>query len=334
MDTKFTSKYSDVEQGKCVKQYLEGSNKEELSQKWGVSIRTIERWIKIYKDVNYIDIRMSKRNKVISIHIQKEVMGILNRNAIMYGFNISIWNESMVISLLKQKYYIEITRYMSKLLLRDRKYFDNKDEEKAVDEIIELEERGYKLVILDFFRIGKIERSIVEPLVSENFNQKKLNVNLAIARADEKVYLEVIFTDRDILERASVFLKVRNVKNIKKENQERKNAIDSKANFIRKVIKNEKNKIAFISMEDEYLKRFNKKNSGCSFYITDENSHKQLVQDKYEQGKSIIQHMYDKNNQYRNFNSAIDIMEFIKDKMKKYKGKVAIKINGNENILK
>lgn len=34
---------------------------------------------------------------MISIHIQEEVMQILNSNAILYGFNISTWNKTRVI---------------------------------------------------------------------------------------------------------------------------------------------------------------------------------------------------------------------------------------------
>lgn len=324
MDTKFTSKYSNVEQGRCVQLYLEGHNKEELSQKYGVSIRTIERWIKIYKDVNYIEIRMSKRNKVIPIHIQKEVMEILNRNAIRYGFNISIWNKNMVINLLQQKYDIKINRYMAKLLLEDIEYFNTED--KVSKEIIELEELDYKLVILDFFRIGRIDKSIIEPLAFKKFNQNTLNVNLGIARLDKKVYVEIIFTDRSILKSLPSFNNKKTESN-KKENLERKNAIDSKVKFIKKISMHEKNKIVFISMKDGILRNFNRKNNEFSFYITDKNSHNQLGQDKYEREQTIVQHICDENNEYRNFDSITEIISFVKSKLKKYKVQTYIEVD-------
>lgn len=337
MDTKFTSNYTDIEQGKCVKQYFDGCDKEELVKRWGVSKRTIERWIKRYKDINGLSIRMVKRSKIISIHIQEEVMQILNSNAILYGFNISTWNETRVIKLLKQKYDIKITRYMSKLLLRDSKTFASKDEDKAFKEIIKLEELDCNLVILNFIRIGRIDRRIIEPLIPKKFNQHKLNVNLGIARGDEKVYIEIIFSDRYILEKPPNkfrLKKVGNIKNIKKEKEERKANIDNKANFIRKVIKCESNNIVFISKNDMYLKRFNKNNGKALFYIVDKDSHKQLVQDKYEQeqNKSIIQDIYNQNNEYRNFKSFEEIRTFINDKTKEYKGKVIIKIDSGENV--
>lgn len=326
MDTKFTSKYSDVEQGRCVQLYLEGHNKAELAKKYGVSIRTIERWIKIYKDVNYIDIRMSKRNKAIPIHIQKEVMEILNRNAIIYGFNISIWDKNMIVNLLQQKYDIKITRYMAKLLLEDKEYFNTADKDRVSKEIIELEELDYKLVILDFFRIGRINKSIIEPLAFKKFNQNTLNVNLGIARLDKKVYVEIIFTDRSILK---LFPSSNNKKteSNKKENLERKNAIDSKVKFIKKISMHEKNKIVFISMKDGVLRNFNRKNSEFSFYITDKNSHNQLGQDKYEREQTIVQHICDENNEYRNFDSITEIISFVENKLKKYKVQTYIEVD-------
>lgn len=336
MDTKFASKYSDVEQGKCVMQYFEGTNKDELSKIWGVSKRTIERWIKKYEKIDSISIRMSKRNKIIPIHIQKEIMKTLNSNSILYGFNMSTWSEGRVINLLKEKYDIKITRYMSKLLLSDSKHFASKDEEEVFKEISKLEELDYNLLILDFFRIGRVDSRIIEPVLSKKFNQDKLNVNLGIARGNKKVDIEIIFSDRCILEKPLGFIAFKKAKKMKKENEEKKVTIDNKVSFIRKVMKSEsnKNKVVFISRRDKYLKRFNKNNEKALFYIVDQDLHKKLIQDNYDgdQNNSLIQHIYNENNEYRNFKSFEEIRNFVNDKTKEHKGKVIVKIDGGGNI--
>lgn len=106
MNTKFVSNYTEEERAECIKDYFKGTDKERLARKWGVSKRTIERWIKGNERSNQIEINIAKRSKLIAVDIQLEIMKILNSNAILYGFNISTWNEVRVIKLLNDKYNI------------------------------------------------------------------------------------------------------------------------------------------------------------------------------------------------------------------------------------
>jgi hypothetical protein len=80
-------------------------------------------------------------------------------------------------------------------------------------------------------------------------------------------------------------------------------------------------------MKDGVLRNFNRKNSEFSFYITDKNSHNQLGQDKYEREQTIVQHICDENNEYRNFDSITEIISFVENKLKKYKVQTYIEVD-------
>lgn len=325
MNTRYVSNYTDDEKAKCVNQYLNGENKEQLAQIWGVSERTIERWIKEYERTDAIKIKIAKRSKTIPIDIQHEIMEILNSNAILYGFNISTWNEVRIIKLLMDKYNIKITRYMAKELLRDAKYFSMEYEEKTFEDINKLEEQGCKLILLDYIRIGQIKRRNIEGVFYKKFEEDRVNVNLGIARGVKRVYIEVILSEGDIIEK----VKSINLNEIQAESdsKQRKIILDDKFNFTNKVVEKESNgrKVIFITTGDPDLNRFKNKNKNTAFSIVKMELYKQLVQDDYEKDEcndgerySLIQHLYNSNNNYIWFDSFEEIREYVAKKILNY----------------
>ena len=205
INSKYVSRYSLEEQGACVKEYLAGASKKELADKWGVTTRTIERWIKKYrrKD-NDLEFQMRKRNEKISEEIQRKLMKILNDNAILYGFYISTWNEERVMTLVKNEFGIEITRYIAKQLLDDSKAFGIENEQNVENivksEIDCLKEKGYKVFVVDFIKIGTIDKDELEVFTFNKYKKTKVDINLAIARGENEIYVKAIFTECDISE--------------------------------------------------------------------------------------------------------------------------------------
>lgn len=343
MSTKFVSNYTEEERAECIGDYFKGTDKETLAKKWGVSKRTIERWIKGDERNNLIEIKMAKRSKLIPVGIQLEIMQILNDNAILYGFNISTWNEGSVIKLLNDKYNIKITRHMARLLLKDKKSFSNEHEEKTLNEINELEQLGYKLILLDYIRFGRINKRDIEPLFYKKFIEHRLNVNLGIARGSESAHIDIIFSDIDIIEKPKKITLVELGINIKVDRKQRNVIIEDKLCFINKVLSKESNSnnIVFISKEDADIEKVKNKNEKALFYIVNEQLHKQLIQDEYENDKyidderySLIEYLYDANNKYKRFKSYEEIRKEIKKKIFKYALELENKMNNEEYLGK
>ncbi|MCB2354724.1 helix-turn-helix domain-containing protein [Clostridium estertheticum] len=343
MNTKFVSNYTDEERSRCVEQYFTGYNKDQLAQIWGVSKRTVERWIKEYERTDAIKIRIAKRSKLMTVDIQHEIMQILNSNAILHGFNISTWNEAMVIKLLKDKYYIKITRYMAEELLSDKKYFSSECEEKVLNELNDMEKLGYKLILLDYIRIGRVDKRTIEPLFYKKFKEHRLNVNLGIARGTKTAYLDIIFSDVDILEKPQKIELVQLGASIKVNGYERKVIANDKFDFIKKVLRKETNNknVVFISTGDTDIKEFKNNNENALFFIVNKDLYKQLVQDEYEKDEcngdekySLIQHLYNINNEYINFTSFEDIRRVIENKVIKYEVELNYKMKNEENTAK
>lgn len=80
-------------------------------------------------------------------------------------------------------------------------------------------------------------------------------------------------------------------------------------------------------MKDGVLTNFNRKNNEFSFCITDKNSHNKLGQDKYEPEQTIVEHICDKNNEFRNFDSITEIVRFVESKLKKYKVQTYVEVD-------
>lgn len=322
---KYVSKYDISVQNECVGEYQIGISKKELSDKYNVSIRTIDRWVKKWGDASKnIRTRIGKRANKIPVKIQEELMMILNKNAILYGFYTSVWNKDYLVKFIKKEFNLDITKYMAEQLIQDSKrYILKKDE--IIDEIEELERNMYKLCILDFIRIGKISRNEIEPYTNNMiFTKSTIDVNLAIARLENRVYLDIIFSQ--------ISIKKNTHKNIFKQEIEDdiKNIISDKSRVIKKILEKEHDKIAFITLKDGVTKRFNKSSKGAVFYIVEENEHKQLIQDKYEFDElSIVQYLERENNSYRNFQSLAKIYRFLQTMYGNYKKYI---LNDREKI--
>ena len=336
MSTKFVSNYTEEERAECVKDYFKGTDKEKLARKWGVSKRTIERWIKEYERINPIEINIAKRSKLIPVDIQLEIMQILKRNPILYGFNISIWNESMIIKLLKDNYNIKITRYMARLLLKDRQPTNNEYEEKALNEINELEQLGYKFILLDYIRFGRINKRDIEPLFYKKFMEHKLDLNLGIARGCECAYIDIIFSEIDIIEKTNKITLVEPGMNIKADRKQRNAIIEDKLCFINKVLSKESkgNNVVFISKEDADIEKV--KNEKAVFYIVNKQLHEQLIQDEYENDErySLVEYLYNANKEYKRFKSYEEIRNEIKKKISKYALELENKIHNEVYMVK
>lgn len=156
------SRHTDEEKQQCVNEYLNGENKYYLAGKYSISIRTIDRWIK-NSNIDELKLRMLKRAKTIPIKIQQEILKVLNSNPICVGFNISYWKEFMIIDYINDKYNITINRRMAKNLIEDsRKVNVVSYEEKVLNDIEELADLGYSIVLLDYLKIGKVMSQEIE----------------------------------------------------------------------------------------------------------------------------------------------------------------------------
>lgn len=313
MGFKFESKYSHEEQKKCVQQCLEGKSKDELSKIYNISRRTIDRWIN--KICSKEQKEEFKRRVVIPKEKEAEIMKILSCNAILYGFNVSIWNAGTVQKLLKNNYNIEITRYKAKKLIEDSKKIHSQNEDKNINEIAELENLNYKVILLEFIKIGKIERIKVQDAYYERFNEDTLNVNLGIARASKKAYICLIYSERDII--------TYDLKAFEKLNDIKKKEVmliqDDKISFIKKVIEIEGDisKVVFVCKRDIFMKRFKKSNEKPLFYIV--NTNDGLTKEKYEtdESDSLVQNIKCEAEQYSEFESTKEIFDFLREEIQK-----------------
>ena len=191
------SRHTDEEKQQCVNEYLNGKDKYYLSGKYSTSIRTIDRWIKS-SNIDRLKLRMIKRAKTIPVKIQEEILNVLNSNPICVGFNISYWKEFMIIDYIKNKYNIAINRRMAKGLIEDSQEVNVLSyEDKVINDIEELADLGYSIVLVDYIKIGKIASQEIE---YKDYKEEMVDVNLVIARAGEDMYVDVIFSDLDIVD--------------------------------------------------------------------------------------------------------------------------------------
>lgn len=270
-----------------------------------------------------IDERIAKREKVIPKYIQKEVLEILNTNAILYGFYVSTWSERRIIKLLKERYGIKITRYMAKSLLDDRKHYVQENSNKEVNEIDELNRLGYDVFLVYFFKIGLIHKDEVESFIGKKFFNEKLDINLAIAIGKERMYIKIIFSEVSInFKKTSLF-----DKEIKSLEINEKDVVDNKANFIKEVVNNENSikNIVFVSKKDRYIERFNKSGGSIFFYIQNMKRDYMLLE-CYDKRKEVefINELINKKS--REFKSIGEIDKLIYNKVKEHKIKKTINI--------
>lgn len=306
------SRHTDEEKQQCVSEYLNGENKYYLAGKYSVSIRTIDRWIKNSK-IDEVKLRMLKRGKTIPVKIQEEILNVLNSNPICVGFNISYWKELMIIDYINNKYNITINRRMAKNLIEDSQKVNVVSyEDRVLNDIEELADLGYSIVLVDYLKIGKIASQEIE---GREYKEEMLDVNLVIARAGEDMYVDVILSDLDIVDRFNEIVTP------KKDKVKRKLIIDDKFEVLKKVCNEEQNdRVVFMTIYDRDMSKVIKKDKTIKWYIVKEEFYKGLTHPVYEgeHGKTVIEYIDDKNNRERIYRRFTDIDNTIRGKIDKY----------------
>lgn len=320
--------HSDEDKSKCVSEYINGADKYYLSGKYSVSTRTIDRWISSM-DINEIEVRIARRADTIPVDIQKEILKTLNTNPIFQGFNIAEWNEPKITKYIKNIYGIKINRRMAKALIEDAKKVNTIEYgDRVYSDIGELESLGYSIILLDYTKIGRINSLEVEPLGIRKYTENKLDVNLVIGRGNEHIYLDIIVSELNIVDKS----KRKVIKDSEREKVDReklqRNAIsDDKYEVLNKIKKLEGNEnIIFITTYDKDINKLIRKRSNIKYFIVKDEIYNELLQEKYEgvYGKSIVEHMQDNNNRNRPYRSIADISQVVLGKVDSYVSKVII----------
>lgn len=315
--SQFKSNYTREEQEQCIQEYLAGTSKADLSGKWNIDVRTINRWINKICSVEQKE--ALKRKDVIPLEVEKKIIDILNQNAILYDFNISAWNPGTVKKLLENKFNIEINKYKAGQLLDYAKSLYDEIEDKELEELGNLEDLNYKIVLLDFIKIGKMKRNNAKAIYYERFDGDILNIYLGIARTPKSAYISVIYSDLDAI----------NYGFGRKFNKHDPNKLklihDDKISFINKVIEKEGdiNKVVFVSREDMFMQRFKKSKRKPLFYILNNKPEEELIQDTYEfgEGNSLLTNIKSDDDKDIEFSTNSQIFKVINDKIKKYNNK-------------
>ena len=314
--------HSDEDKYKCVSEYINGADKYYLSGKYSVSTRTIDRWISSM-GINEIEVRIARRADTITVDIQKEILKTLNTNPIFQGFNIAEWNEPKVIKYINNIYGIEINRRMAKALIEDAKKINTIEyEDRVCKDIAELETLGYSIILLDYIKIGRIDSEEVESLELRKYTENKLDVNLVIARANEHMYLDIIVSELDIVEKAKMKItKVSEKNKIDRARLQRAVIADDKYEVLNKIKKVEGNeKIIFITTYDKDIDKLIRKRSNIKYFIVNDDIYKKLLKEKYEgeYGKSVVAYMDKVNNKNREYRSIRNISRAVFRKIDDY----------------
>jgi len=252
---------------------------------------------------------------------------VLSDNPIFYGYNTSKWNVNRVINYVKCTYMIEINRRMAKSLMEDATKVDRKNyESKIYSDIDKMEKLGCSIVFLDYIKIGRIKRLEVEPLGIREYTEKVLDVNLVIGKANEKVYLDVIVSELQIVDKEKGFTvyEASDKQNRIKQEIQRKSIANDKYGLLNKIKEAEsRENIVFISTYDKDIERLQKKRSNIKYFIVGEAIYSELLQSKYggEYVKSIAQYMYNDKNRNRQYKGVADISEVVIGKIESYVSK-------------
>ncbi|WP_253200623.1 hypothetical protein [Clostridium sp. CF012] len=316
------TRHTDEEKNNCVNEYLNGMDKCYLSSKYSTSIRTIDRWIKKI-NVDEVKLKIAKRSGTIPKDIQEEILKILNTNPIFQGFNIAEWNEPKVIKYINNTFGIEINRRMAKALIEDAVKVNTIQYEDRVDSYIEqFDTLGYSIVLLDYIKIGKISRIEIESLELRKYTKNKLDVNLVIARANDHIYLDVIVSEINIVDKSKIeIIKTSEKERLDRQVLQRKVIVDDKYDILNKIKRLEGNEnIVFITTYDKDIDKLIRKRNKIKYYIVNEGIYNKLLQEKYEgmHGKSVVDYMNNENNKSRRYESVRDISEVVWGKVNDY----------------
>lgn len=311
------SKHTDDEKRSCVREYLNGVNKDFLSVKYNISDRTISRWIKDSK-IDEVKLNIAKRAKEITVEIQEEIIEVLNTNPIFKGFKISRWNEVMVMRYIKENYKININRRMAKGLIEDSIRVNKKTyEDKVNADIKSLARLGYSIVLLDYIKIGRITSRNVDVLQIRKYKSKRLDVNLVIARAGETMYLDVILSEQNIVSDGRIIIG----NSSDKIKEDRRDIIKDKFDILDKVCKEENNdKVIFLTIYDKDIEKLIRKGKNIKFFIIKDDLYSRFIQPRYERAnrEGIVDYMISEDNKGRLFKGIYDINKDIENKIYNY----------------
>lgn len=153
----------------CVADYLNGEDIKKLVNKYSVVESTIYRWIK-NANLTKLQIITAKIAKVIPINIQNEILQTLSATPLRQGYDEIKWNKEILINYIKNKYNIEIDIKIAELLF-EKKRMISKDKEEEFDNIVfDLEQNGYNIVFIDWFKIVKMNAGEIEPIDPQVIN--------------------------------------------------------------------------------------------------------------------------------------------------------------------
>ncbi|MDI9210519.1 MAG: helix-turn-helix domain-containing protein [Clostridium butyricum] len=314
------TRHTDEERQECVNEYLNGKDKDYLSGKYAISVRTIDRWIKEL-NVDEVKLKIAKRCNTVPIDVQSEILKVLNTNPILKGFNISRWNEVMLMKYVKDKYCININRRMAKSLIEDASKCESINyEEKINADIDELYNLGYSLILLDYIKIGRISSRDVEALQIREYTESKLDVNLAIARAQDYIYLDVIMSEQSIVDKTRITITKKSDGKKARKKLERREIIKDKYKLLMKVYESEKyNDIVVMTKYDKDIEALIRKKGDIKYFIINDEMYDTLSQTGYEGEccKTIVKYLEDENNENRAYKGAGDISKVIRGKIER-----------------
>ena len=219
----------------------------------------------------------------------------------------------MVIDYIKNKYNIDINRRMAKSLIEDSQEVNVVSyEDRVVNDIEELADLGYSIVLVDYIKIGRIASQEIE---YKDYKEEMVDVNLVIARAGEDMYIDVIFSDLDIVDT------INEVVLTKRDKAKRRIIANDKFQILKKVCNEEKNdRVVFMTIYDRDMSKVIKKDNTIKWYIVENELYKALTHPVYEgeHGKTVIEYIDDKNNRGRVYRRFTDIDNTIRGKIDKY----------------
>lgn len=104
------------------------------------------------------------------IIIQNEILQTLSATPLRQGYDEIKWNKEILINYIKNKYNIEIDIKIAELLF-EKKRMISKDKEEEFDNIVfDLEQNGYNIVFIDWFKIVKMNAGEIEPIDPQVIN--------------------------------------------------------------------------------------------------------------------------------------------------------------------
>ena len=162
----------------AVKYYLEKMEIKEIKEKVGVSIRSIQRYIKEYKNTGIYEIINEKNSKVkISSDDMSKIKEYINKSPIEFRFAVDEWNCDMLKRFLKADLKIKVSKeYCRKILCENEYYGKNNREEDIIRKKIEkiINDKKNSIWYLDKLYIGKrkLFSKTIDAYFLISFNQK------------------------------------------------------------------------------------------------------------------------------------------------------------------